>query len=102
MDRVSILPGVMRSAACVAGAVDDGVCPRRRRSSACVAEEDDEGRQVRAEAMHVLRRVERGGRGGGRGDGDNGSSNISSGDDKRVAFARSWGMQRWPRRIVRP
>ena len=86
MDRVSILPGVMRSAACVAGAVDDGVCRRRRRSSACVAEEDDEGRQVRAEAMHVLRRVERGARGGGRGDNDDESNIISSGDGKRAAF----------------
>jgi len=53
VDRVSILPSVMRSAACVAGAVDDGVCRRQRRSSACVAEEDDEGRRVPAEATYA-------------------------------------------------
>ncbi|KAG8083709.1 hypothetical protein GUJ93_ZPchr0016g2590 [Zizania palustris] len=45
--------------------------------------------------MCCVVRVERGGRGGGRGDDDDGSSNISSGDGKRVSFARSWGMQRW-------
>jgi hypothetical protein len=53
VDRVSILPGVMRLAACVASAVDDGVCRRWRRSSACVAEEDDEGRRVPAEATYA-------------------------------------------------
>jgi len=53
VDRVSILPGVMRSAACAAGAMDDGVYRRWRRSSACVAEEDDEGCQVPAEATYA-------------------------------------------------
>ena len=53
VDRVSILPSVMRSAVCVAGAVYDGVCRRQRRSSACVAEEDDEGRRVPAEATYA-------------------------------------------------
>jgi hypothetical protein len=55
VDRVSILPSVMCSAACVAGVVNDGVCRRQ----ACVVAGVDGTRRVCTEEVGVWHRRRR-------------------------------------------